>query len=162
MGLRDTPGGVAIPYHDEQNNTPFKRTRLSLGGERRFRQPPGVALAPYGLHRLNPSRERGILILVEGESYSWALWHAGLAALGLPGARGLESSGPRTCKVFNKSSQFGNSATAAILLSGASQRNLSRSHSWAKPSKSASTDSKTRAPSTATTPSSFGSASETL
>jgi hypothetical protein len=87
LGLRDTPAGVAIPYRDELGNLRFERTRLSLDGDRRFLQPAGVSLAPYGLDRLEAARERGkVLILVEGESDSWTLWHAGLAALGLPGA----------------------------------------------------------------------------
>jgi hypothetical protein len=86
LGLRDTAQGVAIPYHDEHGNVLFERTRLSLEGARRFLRPPGVPLAPYGVDRLKSAREGGFLILVEGESDCWTLWHAGFPALGLPGA----------------------------------------------------------------------------
>jgi hypothetical protein len=91
LGVRDTASGVAIPYRDESGNVLFERTRLSLDVGRRFLQPSGVSLVPYGLDRLKASREGGLLILVEGESDSWTLWHAGLPALGLPGASAARS-----------------------------------------------------------------------
>jgi hypothetical protein len=94
LGLRDVPEGVAIPYHDQLGNLLFERTRLSLDVGKRFLQPDGVPLAPYGLNRLEAARKRGLLILVEGESDCWTLWRSGLPALGLPGsssARTLQS-----------------------------------------------------------------------
>ncbi len=39
---------------------------------------------PYGLWRKDPFY--GTLILVEGESDTHAMWHAGLPAIGIPGA----------------------------------------------------------------------------
>ena len=57
LGLRDTASGIAIPYRDESGNMLFERTRLSLDGGRRFLQPSGVSLAPYGLDRLKASPE---------------------------------------------------------------------------------------------------------
>jgi hypothetical protein len=87
LGIHDTAAGVAIPYLDEEGNLLFERTRLSLDAGQRFSQPDGVPLAPYGLERLKAARERGQpLILLEGESDSWTLWHTDFAALGLPGA----------------------------------------------------------------------------
>ena len=43
-------------------------------------------VTPYGLWRLEQTREAGYLVLVEGESDSWTLWFHGLPALGIPGA----------------------------------------------------------------------------
>ncbi|MCP4006084.1 MAG: DUF3631 domain-containing protein, partial [bacterium] len=40
----------------------------------------------YGLDRLGAVREAGYLILVEGESDCWTLWHHGFPAIGIPGA----------------------------------------------------------------------------
>jgi putative DNA primase/helicase len=94
LGLRDAQEGVAIPYRNNLGKVLFERTRLSLDGERRFLQPTGVSLVPYGLERLKGLREPGSLILVEGESDCWTLWQSGLLALGLPGsssARTLQS-----------------------------------------------------------------------
>lgn len=43
---------LAIPYRDENGEVLFERIRLSPDGERRFLQPAGVPLVPYGLDRL--------------------------------------------------------------------------------------------------------------
>ena len=41
---------------------------------------------PYGLWKLSQARDSKFLVLVEGESDCWTLWHHGLPALGIPGA----------------------------------------------------------------------------
>ena len=43
-------------------------------------------LVPYGLDRLKTARQAGSIVLVEGESDCWTLWHHGFPALGIPGA----------------------------------------------------------------------------
>src|SRR5262249_5418046 len=48
--------------------------------------PKGQPLAPYGLWKLDEARKAAFLLVVEGESDCWALWHHGLPALGLPGS----------------------------------------------------------------------------
>src|SRR5262249_19588816 len=55
-------------------------------GERGSYWPKGKPLAAYGQWRLDRATKAGFVILVEGESDCWALWHHGLPALGLPGA----------------------------------------------------------------------------
>ena len=52
----------------------------------------------YGEGRLGEAVAAGYLILVEGESDCWTLWHAGFPALGLPGAKTANSS-PRSRSV---------------------------------------------------------------
>jgi hypothetical protein len=88
LGLHDLPGGgIAIPYYSEDGGELlYERTRDVPGGPR-FRQPAGVRLHPYGLWRLEEARRTSSLHVAEGESDTWVLWHAGLPALGLPGAQ---------------------------------------------------------------------------
>ncbi|MEK7287364.1 MAG: phage/plasmid primase, P4 family, partial [Elusimicrobiota bacterium] len=43
-------------------------------------------VVPYGLWKLEEARQAQYLVLVEGESDAWTLWHHGLPALGIPGA----------------------------------------------------------------------------
>jgi hypothetical protein len=86
LGLHDTERGVAMPYHDTAGRAMFERTRLALAGKKRFLQPAGISLAPYGLERLEHARTAKYLVLPEGESDSWTLWYNDFPALGLPGA----------------------------------------------------------------------------
>ncbi len=86
-GLADRPRGklgVAIPYRDAGGELVAERYRLRLAGDR-FRWRPGDALRPYGLDRLPEDRTVAVLV-VEGESDCWVAWHAGIPALGIPGA----------------------------------------------------------------------------
>ena len=77
---------LRIPYLDRQGEEVAVRFRLSLENEPRFRWRKGDKPLPYGLWRLKQAEELGYLILVEGESDTQTLWHAGRPALGLPGA----------------------------------------------------------------------------
>jgi hypothetical protein len=86
LGIADVNGGgISIPYRDMEGNELLVRRR-GVPGRPRFEQPRGVKLAPYGRWRLRDAAEEGYLILVEGESDCWALWHHGKPALGLPGS----------------------------------------------------------------------------
>jgi AAA domain-containing protein len=83
--VRDGETCVEIPYYDRAGNE-WPRIRLRYDAARMHRWSPGDAPAiPYGLHRPVPY-DKGILFIPEGESDCWALWKAGLPALGLPGA----------------------------------------------------------------------------
>lgn len=87
--LPDVPA-VAISYRDEQGIPLRPKYRIRLvkapsGGER-FVLGDGTGMAPYGLWRLDTAREKGALVLTEGESDTWALWAEGVPALGIPGA----------------------------------------------------------------------------
>jgi putative DNA primase/helicase len=86
LGVRDLPGGgVGIPYYGPAGEDLFVRQRDAPGRSKRFHQPAGVPLVPYGQHRLAEAHKVGFLNLVEGESDCWTLWHHGLPALGIPG-----------------------------------------------------------------------------
>jgi len=87
LGVEDLRGGgVSIPYYDAVGNELFRRTRGVPGLNRPFNQPAGVKLQPYGQERLGDPRKVEFLVLVEGESDCWTLWHHKLPALGCPGA----------------------------------------------------------------------------
>jgi len=89
-------GGIKITYRLEDGApTPRQRLRyrMSAGeGSRWTRAPEGdgqdAAIYPYGLWHLPAWREAGdgYLIIVEGETDCWTLWHHGYPALGIPGA----------------------------------------------------------------------------
>ena len=81
---------VRIPYRlaDGQDGPTRFRVRLDKGdaGDDRFRWKSGSKAIPYGLDRLGLARERGYVVMVEGESDAQTLWFHGEPALGLPGA----------------------------------------------------------------------------
>jgi hypothetical protein len=86
VGLCDTPRGVAVPYYDSTGEQVAIKTRTALVAKEGSRWPAGVPLATYGQWKLDEAAKAAFLIVVEGESDCWALWHHGLPALGLPGA----------------------------------------------------------------------------
>lgn len=87
LGLHDLPdGGVGIPYRDEGGNICQVKRRTALAAKNGSYWPAGVPLMAYGLERLEEARRAGYLVLVEGESDCWALWHHGFPTLGIPGA----------------------------------------------------------------------------
>jgi len=96
LGLYEiTLGGnrvVAIPYQDTAGATVAVRFRLSLDGEVKFKWRSGSRAMLYGLWRLSQARERGFVILVEGESNCHTLWAHGFPAVGLPGATTFKDS----------------------------------------------------------------------
>ena len=84
LGVRDVDGGVAIPYGE--GNRLRIRTSLSASGSRwQLSKSP---IVPYGLFRpeVAGGRKLDSVIVVEGESDAWTLWHHGYPALGIPGA----------------------------------------------------------------------------
>lgn len=88
-GLRDDRyygrPAVAVPYADERDVEVFVRHRIALTGDR-FRQPPGVALLPYGLGKLATEGNRAHVVLCEGETDALTCWRHDIPALGVPGA----------------------------------------------------------------------------
>lgn len=89
QGVADLPGGgVSICYYERDGMEMFRRARDVPGSGRRFSQPKGTGLRPYGLWKLDDWHNAATppaLYLTEGESDCWSLWDAGLPALGLPG-----------------------------------------------------------------------------
>jgi putative DNA primase/helicase len=92
LGLADLPGGgVRIPYLDPAGNAIAVKRRTALKARDGSYWPKGKPLAAYGQWRLDVAAKAGFLIVVEGESDSWALWYHGLPALGLPGAGAVQT-----------------------------------------------------------------------
>jgi hypothetical protein len=91
QGLRDELSGICIAYRNE-DGTPAKRHHM----RKRLEHVKGWSwwtgskgdgeIVPYGLWRLAGARKAGYLVLAEGESDPWTLWHHGFEALGVPGA----------------------------------------------------------------------------
>ncbi len=87
LGLHDlAEGGVGIRYWGETaEEIAVKRRTAPKAGDGSF-WPEGQLLAAYGLWRLDRAYKAGFVVLVEGESDCWTLWHHGIPALGIPGA----------------------------------------------------------------------------
>ena len=88
LGLVDAANGVGIDYGSEAR----WRVRTGLNGPEGVQKfswgKKGKPIVPYGANldgKLDQAREKGFVILVEGESDCWALWYADFPALGLPG-----------------------------------------------------------------------------
>ncbi len=86
---------VFIPYHlPDGSRAERHRRRYTLSGEMKFAwtgTKNDGAIVPYGLDRLKIAREKGFLILVEGETDCWSLWLHGYPALGVPGATNIKT-----------------------------------------------------------------------
>lgn len=86
FGLADLPGGkVGIPYHDAARAVVETKTRTALAAKEGSFWPKGKPLLAYGLDHLGMARQQGFLVLVEGESDCWTLWHHAFPGLGIPG-----------------------------------------------------------------------------
>lgn len=94
-GLSEKPRNkrpvLVIPYYESSGGEAAKRLRLSLHKAPKFKWDTKKAKTPsplplYGLRRLGEIREKGWVVLVEGESDVQTLWHHGIPALGVPGA----------------------------------------------------------------------------
>src|SRR5271165_459983 len=83
-GLQDSAEGVLIPYgtNGSQARTRLRTAIVAKDGSKWL--PGREPIVPYGVHR--PRNGASSLVLVEGESDCWALWLAGVYAIGIPGA----------------------------------------------------------------------------
>ncbi|MGH7564034.1 MAG: AAA family ATPase [Gemmatimonadota bacterium] len=77
---------VSIPYRDQDGTVTATRYRLALAGDR-FRWAKGSKPTLYGLPGLDAARSAGFVLVVEGESDVHVLRHAGIPAVGIPGAQ---------------------------------------------------------------------------
>jgi len=89
LGLENIDEGVLIPYRlVDGSPAPRHRLRTALAAKMGSRWDDREGLiVPYGLDRLSQAQNAGCLVLVEGESDCWTLWHYGFAAVGIPGAQ---------------------------------------------------------------------------
>jgi hypothetical protein len=93
-GLSDAryfkPPAIRITFPDEAGAEAAVRYRFCLDkspdGDGRFKWRKGSKVCLYGRDRLDLARERGYVVLVEGESDCHTLWTHGEPALGVPGA----------------------------------------------------------------------------
>ena len=86
-GVRAEGIDLLIPYYDTNGDLILTRKRWGkVIGKKRFHSPGGVKSRPYGLDRLADVRKGVTLYILEGESDTWAMWSAGMPALGLPGS----------------------------------------------------------------------------
>jgi DNA-binding transcriptional ArsR family regulator len=100
-GLTDLPDGrIEIPYRDTNGNTVAIRYRLALDGANRFRWRQDDTPCLYGLWRLGEWAGSDTLYLCEGETDTLTLWHAGLPALGIPGATAWREAWWREVEAF--------------------------------------------------------------
>ena len=79
-------GGLGIPYRDAEGNLACVRRRTALTAKDGSSWITGAKATVYGADRLPKARTSGFIVLVEGESDCWTLWHHGIPALGIPGA----------------------------------------------------------------------------
>jgi len=79
---------VKLPYMDESGKVILFRKRYHRDTGQRFKWSNGSKgkLMLYGLWEIDRIRERGYVVLVEGESDTQTLWHLKFPALGVPGA----------------------------------------------------------------------------
>ena len=88
FGLRDArwygEDAVEIPVRDRTGRQLYSKFRLADGSARR--KPSGGGYVLYALERLPVLSSGDDVLIVEGESDTWACWSHGVAAFGVPGA----------------------------------------------------------------------------
>ena len=89
FGVHEENSRVRIDYFlTDGSLAPRHRVRTSLVAKEgsKWSGQKEDDIVCYGLGRLGEAQTQGHLILVEGESDCWTLWHHGYPALGIPGA----------------------------------------------------------------------------
>lgn len=78
------PECVVIPYYSRAGDQVATRFRSDISAKLGTKWKSGDKTTLYGVDRLAGDEAR--VLLVEGESDCWCCWHAGIVALGIPGA----------------------------------------------------------------------------
>lgn len=86
FGLHQDGKYVNVPYENESGRLLHNKIRTRLTGKNKYKYPKGSKATLYGLNRLSDARDKGAIVIVEGESDCWTLWIHGIPALGVPGA----------------------------------------------------------------------------
>ena len=81
LGLTSSGTFIGVPYR-QADGTEARPQLRARDGMQRWGKSDGLPIVPYGLDRLDSVE----VALVEGASDCWTLWHAGLPAIGIPGA----------------------------------------------------------------------------
>jgi DNA-binding transcriptional ArsR family regulator len=101
--VRELPdGGIEILYLTREGELHAVRYRLALEGDNRFKWRKGDTAILYGLWRLGEWAGSDTLYLCEGETDTLTLWHAGLPALGIPGATAWREAWWREVEAFSR------------------------------------------------------------
>lgn len=88
-GVEEDQRGLVITYRLHDGSPALRqrrRTALAAKDGSTWAGPPGHPLVAYGLWRLDAAREKGELLLVEGETDALTAWYHNQPALGIPGA----------------------------------------------------------------------------
>lgn len=89
-GIKNRKNHIRIPYYNYDGTEARARRRYSLTGDNRFKWEQSnngfSGILPYGRNRLSIARDKGYIIIVEGESDCWACWLNDVPALGVPGS----------------------------------------------------------------------------
>lgn len=88
LGVVEEGSALRLTYRlADGSPAPRQRIRTALAAKDGSIWTKGQGdIVPYGLWRLGEARSLGYLVLAEGESDCWTLWHHGIPALGIPGA----------------------------------------------------------------------------
>ncbi len=86
LGIKNGKVGISIPYMDESGQVIANRQRYHPKSSMRFSWNRGSKVHLYGLWKMAEFREKGYIVLVEGESDAQTLWLYNIPALGVPGA----------------------------------------------------------------------------
>ncbi|MGD9853262.1 MAG: hypothetical protein AB7T38_18605 [Nitrospirales bacterium] len=84
--LHHKKSAVCVPYYDLNGQEIAVRFRIGLTGAKRFVWRKNSVPQLYGQERLQEAKEKGYIVLVEGESDCQTLWYHQIPALGIPGA----------------------------------------------------------------------------
>ena len=89
-GVADDDGErrVIIPYLDDKKNLLYRRVRSAVKAkDGSSYESSGITARLYGLWQRDEFLARGrYVVVVEGETDAWVLWHHGINAFGVPGA----------------------------------------------------------------------------
>jgi DNA polymerase-1 len=120
---------VRIPYLNEDGSEGSVRFRARMTGKHRFHWATGSKVRPYGLDRVSEARQRGYIVLVEGESDAQTLWLHDEPGLGFPGSSTFKDArdaplfaGVDTIYVVVEPDKGGETLTAKLASSRVSER----------------------------------------
>ena len=88
-GLKDTKTSITIPYYNEKKEVVRSRLR---GAGKKFRWGKGNTTLLYGMHKFEEIKNKGYVVIVEGESDTQSLWLHDIPALGSPGATNFNAA----------------------------------------------------------------------
>jgi hypothetical protein len=91
LGIKDTERGLRIPYLDQSGNVVRYRYRTALTGAAKYTWAAEGRIIPYGVWNLDVARQKGYVILVEGETDALVGIYLGVPVLGIPGCEAWKS-----------------------------------------------------------------------